>query len=404
MRNSKLCAVLLTMIAMPLHATVRCPGATLQSLSVESGAAFDLPVTAQSGANHYFVQSATFFQPLPNESWVLLGNAPYEFVSRRDPLKITETAFATWPGTPNSSVYYVVTAINEFEPSFVPCAQDVLVTVTTDTRLQNDSTRLVVPVAGSVKGAFNSSFRTRVVLENRWNGDSDTLTGRIVFHRTGTTASPADPSITYSIAPNLSVIYDDVMAALHADGVGTLDILPDPGAAGFYPSPAVRAQIVSLASDGGEYGADLPAVSMTGPYYGAVWASTFQPKILLTAAAQKRYALGVRTLSDEVTLTVRLIDAAGAERAAKTRVFPAEYHEQVPLGDWFSVPLAAGDSLLFDARRTSHGPSLPGGAIVYLAETDNKTNDVSIVVPYRDPFDVIPPLVSCRSVCSFLSF
>lgn len=260
-----------------------------------------------------------------------------------------------------------------------------------------------MPVAGSVKGAFNSSFRTRLVLENRWNGDSDVITGRIVFHRTGATASPDDPSINYSIPPNLAVIYDDIMATLNAGGVGTLDILPDAGGSGIYPSPAIRAQIVSLAPDGGVYGADLPAVSMTGSYYGAVWAGTFAPKILIADVTQKRYALGVRTLSDEVTLTVRLVDAGGLERASKTRVFPAEYHEQVSIADWFGVPIAAGDALLFDAHHNSH-PALPGGAIVYLAETDNKTNDVSIVVPYRDPFTAIPPLVTCRIGCSFLSF
>lgn len=135
-------AVLLTVIASPLRATVRCQGATLQTLSVESGASFDLPVTTQSGANHYYVQSASFFHQLPHETWLLLGNTTYEIVSQHDPLKITETAFATWPGSPNASVYYVVTALNPFDPSFVPCAQDVLVTVTTDARLQKDSTRL----------------------------------------------------------------------------------------------------------------------------------------------------------------------------------------------------------------------------------------------------------------------
>jgi hypothetical protein len=395
--------VLAILLTIPMHATVRCPGTTLQTLSVQSGVEFDLPVTSRSGANHYFVQTAAFFQQLPNETWLILGNSTYEIVTQRNPLKISETVYGTWPGDESDSVYYVVTALNAFDPSFVPCAQDVLVTVTTDARLQKDSTRLVVPVAGSVKGAFNSSFRTRLLLENRWQGDSDVITGRIVFHRTGTTASAGDPSINYSIAPNGSVIYDDIMSALHAEGVGTLDILPDPGTSGFYTAPGIRAQIVSIASDGGLFSADLPAVSMTGAYYGSVWAGTFQPRILITDTAQKRYALGVRTLSDEVRLTVRLADAAGVERASKTRVFPAEYHEQVPIADWFGVPIAAGDTLTFDAYRNSH-TFLPGGAIVYLAETDNKTNDVSIVVPYRDPFSTIPPTVACKIGCSFLSF
>ncbi len=395
--------VLAVLLTIPMHATMRCQGTTLQTLSVQSGVSFDLPVTTRAGANHYFVQSAAFFQQLPNETWLILGNSTYEIVTQRNPLKISETAFATWPGDESDSVYYVVTAVNTFDPSFVPCAQDVLVTVTSDARLQKDSTRFIVPVAGSVKGAFNSSFRTRLILENRWQGDSDVITGRIVFHRTGATASSNDPSINYSIAPNGSVIYDDLMDALHAAGVGTLDILPDPGSSGFYASPGIRAQIISIASDGGVFSADLPAVSMTGTYYGSIWAGTFQPRILITDTTQKRYALGVRTLSDEVTLTVRLADAAGVERATKTRVFPAEYHEQIPIADWFSVPIAAGDTLTFDAYRNSH-QFLPGGAIVYLAETDNKTNDVSIVVPYRDPFSTIPPVVTCSIGCSFLSF
>jgi len=402
MRRLVLLALIAT--AAQLHATARCPGTTLQTLTVDSGVPFQLPVTARTGAAQYYVQSTKFFQQLPNETWLILGNAPYDLVSAANPLRITEMASATWPNTSSESVYYVVTAVNSSDAQFVPCAQDVIVTVLTDALLSQDSTRMVVPVAGSVKGAFNSTFRTRLVLEDRWNAPSDPLTGRIVFHRTGTTASLTDPSITYSINPGASIVYDDIMSTLHAaDGVGTLDILPDPSQFGFYPSPAVRAQIISVAPDGGAYGADLPAVTMTGPYYGAVWASTFAPKILIAETTQKRYALGVRTLSDSVTLTVHLVDATGTEHASKTRTFAAEYHEQVSLADWFGDQVHAGDSLVFEARRNSN-PALAGGAIVYLAETDNKTNDVSIVVPQRDPFMVTPPIVSCHAGCSFLTF
>lgn len=408
MRNTAVLTLTLLLLASasPLHATVRCPGSTLQSLNVASGQRFELPVKAVDGAGAYYLQRSIRFEQLHSESWVVLGNAVSEIVAAYGPPKITDTAFNTWPGSASFSVYYVLTAVNGFDPAFVPCAQDVLVTVAPDPLLQKDSVRIVIPVAGSVRGASNSTFRTRLSLANRWNapfGEAGTpLTGRVVFHRSGTSASASDPSLSYSILPNASIVYDDIMDALHADGIGSIDILPDAGESGFYAAPAVRAQLVSLNPGGGAFGADIPAVTMTGPYYGALWSGTFLPRIQILETANKRQSLGVRTLSDTVRLTARLVAPDGTEKATRTRSYPAEYHEQGPLRDWFGDLVAAGDAIVLEATRDS-GAGLPGGAIVYLAETDNTTNDVTLTVPQHDTVDVMPPVAVCRIGCSFLT-
>ena len=391
----------------PAYAIGRCAGRSLQSISVQSGSRFDLPVVVIPGANHYYLQRTFRADALTNDDpFMVLGNADAEILTAFQPFRIGDTLYNTWPGADNWSVYYAVTAMNRFDPAFVPCVQDVLVSVAPDPLLQKDGARIVIPVLGSLRGASNSTFRTSLTLTNRYSASPDEqspLTGRIVFHRSGVPASSSDPSLDYAVLPGRTAVFDDIMAALHVEGIGSLDILPDAGSSNFYPAPTVRAQLISLGAAGGTLGTDIPVVTMTGPAYGAVWSGTLQPRIQVVDPANKRYNVGVCTLSDGVKLTARLVSADGTEKASVTRSYPADYHIQGSLRDWFGDLVAPGDAILLDATHESR-PSLPGGAIVYLAETDNTTNDVTLIVPQRDPTDTTPPIVACRSFCSFLTF
>jgi hypothetical protein len=76
------------------------------------------------------------------------------------------------------------------------------------------------------------------------------------------------------------------------------------------------------------------------------------------------------------------------------RSYPADYHEQIPLTVFLGTSISTGEKVeLFATRK--NGPA--GGAIVYLATTDNLTNDVQLDVPKPAEPALQPPLVACSN-------
>lgn len=387
----------LLMIGVRAEATVRCSGTAMQSLTVASGQTFTLPVAAVPGVLDYQVDAAARWTINPHETWTLHGNVTHDSV--RDTTgapTISQTLYNTAADAPYAS-YYVVTATN-LDNTFVPCAQDFLVSVTPDPVLSRDSLRAVIPAAGSLRGANNSTYRTRVTLYNPW---TDSISGRIVFHPTGQSASANDSSMTYSIASKSSQTWEDIVAAASSSGLGSLDIVPDRVTSGVLPMPDIRAQIVSVASNGGTLGTDIPSIAMSSPQYGAVWTDVAPPSVLVDDQhGAKRLSIGIRTLSDAVDVHATDVAPDGSVRAEVTRSFAADFHEQRPLSDWFGTA-QKNDRIEFFASHHS-APRLPGGAIVYLAETDNVTNDVSVVVPEQHDHALEQPIVQCAFGCGLL--
>jgi len=206
-----------------------------------------------------------------------------------------------------------------------------------------------VPVAGSVHGAFNSVFKTRILLENRW--DVGMITGRIIFHRRDTAGSSSDPSIPYSLDPHTLIVYDDVAGAMHLDEViGSLDIVPDAVESGAVPPPQVRADLISLGASGGEFSASIPVVTSTSGYSGALLGT---PRFLIEPPHNKRISVGIRSLADPVEITAFLVAPDRTERARTTRQYAADLYEQTPLSSWFNDLQQPGDSILFLVRPTS---------------------------------------------------
>jgi hypothetical protein len=201
----------------------------------------------------------------------------------------------------------------------------------------------------------------------------------------------SDPSLTYLLEPHTFVSYDDVVGAMHLDGVvGSLDIFPDAAPSGVYPLPQVRAELLSLGANGGEYSASIPVVTTNGGYDGALVGT---PQFLIEPARNKRINVGVRSLTDPVEITAFLIAPDRSERARTTRSYAADFYEQTPLASWFNDQQQPGDRILFLIRPAS-GSLWTAGAIVFFAETDNTTNDVTIVSP-TDVQTLNQPVVAC---------
>lgn len=74
----------------------------------------------------------------------------------------------------------------------------------------------------------------------------------------------------------------------------------------------------------------------------------------------------------------------------------------VPNGiTWFGALAQKNDRLLIGASHRS-AALLPGGVILYLAETDNVTNDVSLVIPEQHLSALSQPVVQCAIRCILL--
>ena len=381
--------LLLFVLAPSLHAqpVPRCSEG-FRLLNVSSGQEVTLPVVPVTGATLYRVQIASRWSVIHPNRFLIKGAIVDRSVSPGQPIR--ETFYNTKPGFASEVYVVVIAEVPQNDGSRTYCSQDFIVVVQPEARLARDATRVVVPVAGSVRGAFNSVFKTRLLLENRWG--FGTLTGRIIFHQRGTAGSSSDPSIAYSLEPRTFITYDDIAATMQLDNViGSLDIVPDAFESA-YALPQVRADLISIGANGGEFAASIPDVTSTSGYPGALLGT---PEFLVEPPRNKRISVGVRSLADAVEITAYLLTPDRAERARATRQYAADFYEQTPLSSWFNDLQQPGDTILFLVRPSSSSTWI-AGAIVFLAETDNVTNDVTIVSP-TELQTLSQPVIVCGS-------
>jgi eukaryotic-like serine/threonine-protein kinase len=260
--------------------------------------------------------------------------------------------------------------------------------------LVRDASRIVVPVVGSVRGAFDSFFRTSLKLENLWN---EAISGTITFRAT---RSDVTKSIRYELAAHAYTLYPDLLAALATDGIGSLEITPDRVESGTIPAPIVDARLLSAGNQGGSFGATIPAVAFGDDVLGASWPVLATAQFRIGNTAQRRYNLGLRVMGDEVHLTARLLSSDGTQKALVERTLPPNWHEQVSAGDFFGQPLSSGDVVDIVALRENG--MVRGGAIIYLAETDNITADVDLIVARSPRMWLTEPMIVCSAGCTLL--
>src|SRR6185295_4866370 len=103
----------------------------------------------------------------------------------------------------------------------------------------------IIPVVGSNPGTAGSYFRTSVQL---YNAGAEAVSGHLVFHPAGTSAHAGDASLVYTLEPQKSIAYADLIPAMGlASGLGSVDLIADLGSA--FPVALVR-----VFNDGGTAG------------------------------------------------------------------------------------------------------------------------------------------------------
>jgi len=215
----------------------------------------------------------------------------------------------------------------------------------------------VLPAAGAVQGS-SAFFRTDLQLMNT---TGSTLTGSLVFHKQGQSASAGDPSLAFTLQPSQSKSYADVITAMGTSGLGSLDIVTNGGTA-----PIATARVFS---DGGSAGTTgfseeglLPNLALTNLTRGVL--------LIPSDLTNFRMNIGVRTLDAGAILNISMFSAGGILRATRTGVtYPPNYFVQVPVADFTGAStIEAGGWILITS-------TFPSNAFVYSSVIDNRTSD-----------------------------
>ena len=226
----------------------------------------------------------------------------------------------------------------------------------------------VIVVAGAATGVGGSRFKTDIQLasvpgpEFIFNAPlrSDTVLGRLVYHRAGTSGSPSDVSVSFKLAPGENRTLPDFVGGLGLSGLGSIDIYTTVG----FEAPLAVAHIYED-SAGATKGLTTDALLLDRAL--TEDAVLFAP----TDPSKFRMNIGVRTLDQPVTLGFVIFRANGTARTNTVTIdFPANYFAQNGAEQMLGTPLQAGDAIVV---RAGAAP-----VFVYGSTTDNVSQDPSI--------------------------
>jgi hypothetical protein len=225
----------------------------------------------------------------------------------------------------------------------------------------------IIPVVGSTAGAAGAFFRSSVQL---YNPRAARMTGRLVYHPAGSSATSTDPSLAYVLEPSETRSIPDLLPAMGLTGLGSLDVVPDTGTA----TPLLVVRVFNDAGAAGTTGFTeegvAPAEALVAGELGFLIAPP-DPDLY-------RFNVGVRTLVSGATLTITARNAAGTVTRTLTRTYLPNYFEQRDSASFLNGAAAA-------ANESFAVQVVSGSAIVYGATVDNRTNDPSLQLANQAP-------------------
>jgi hypothetical protein len=226
-----------------------------------------------------------------------------------------------------------------------------------------------VPAVGSLAGSHGANVRTAFQIHNT---SSSPVSGKLVFHPAGRTASATDPALAYALAGGQTISYADLLPAMGQTGLGTLDVISASG-----PPPLVLARVINDLGPGGALGlAEEGATASDWLKPGDVADLVIPPDL-----GKQRINVGVRTFG-AATLAITLSDKNGFFQGARpllVKSLPAAQFQQYALSDFLGgVPLPPGGSIRIDV--------IGGEVLVYGSVVDNVTNDSGYQLARRQPY------------------
>jgi hypothetical protein len=225
----------------------------------------------------------------------------------------------------------------------------------------------VIPVVGSVPGAFGSSFKTEMQFFNPQTTGS--MTCKIVLHKAGVAGSAADTTRLVMLDPLEVFSTADVVAAMGQTGIGSLDISVPAG-------QNLPIMLTRVYNDGGIDGTSSltedPVAVSTGIEIGTHLLARGVTGFLVAPRdpLKTRFNIGVRTLCSGATMTITVRNSDGVLVRTDTKTFTANYFIQTDATSFLGGPLSGDETIQITTSS--------GSAIVYGSTTDNITNDPNI--------------------------
>ncbi|MEK6374277.1 MAG: hypothetical protein AABO58_16440 [Acidobacteriota bacterium] len=214
----------------------------------------------------------------------------------------------------------------------------------------------ILAVVGSVQGA--AFFRTGVQIHNP-SGSS--ITGRFLYHPQGTSGTPNDVSMAYTLEPGQTTAYPDLLPAMGLSGLGSLDIVTSD------PVPVMVARVFSDAGDAGTAGFTIDPVAPSA----ALQAGQSGVIILPPDLVKTRLNVGFRSLETGAAMTMTLRRSNSAVKGTLTKSLAANFFEQPSVA-------ALLPGLFLEGSDTITFAITSGKVIIYGASTENKTQDPSL--------------------------
>jgi hypothetical protein len=267
-----------------------------------------------------------------------------------------------------AKISYIVTALLDTQvasigPALEGCSEQMTVTIEGNQEFRRLTRKAILPIVGSGPGAFGGRFKTTLKLTS--NGPDQR--GRIVFHPAGAIASTNDPSMVYGFDGGLgqTIVYEDIVAQLGQNGIGSLDIVPDTDAASSVPT--IEARLYNDTPNG-TFGTSAQAIY---PF------DYLQPPPLnfIVPDSQFRVNLGVRTL-EAATAHVLIFGLGGRLRDFTDVTWPAGYTVIGPLNTIIGRDVLPGEKLQI---------YFEGAAVPFYTVTENRTNDPELFVARPEP-------------------
>lgn len=216
----------------------------------------------------------------------------------------------------------------------------------------------ILAIVGSTQGN-GAFFKTGVQIHNP---RTSPISGKLVFHPSGASGNASDPSLTYTLNGGQTIDYSDILPAMGiASGLGSIDIMTNGD-----PVPIMAVRIFSDAGANGTAGFFLDPLAPEAAL------QTGDSGVLIAPSdpVKARLNLGIRSLDSGASILITVRDKNGVLRGTTTKTYAPNYFEQVNANAFLGVSLGGSDTITFTINS--------GKAIIYGAQTDNKTQDPSV--------------------------
>lgn len=232
-------------------------------------------------------------------------------------------------------------------------------------------TARVIPVVGSLPGAFDSRFKTEMQFFNAQSAIPINM--KLIFHPVGVAGSTGDTTRLLNLDPYEIYSTADIVAAMGQTGLGSLDIVMAPG----QTPPMILTRVYN---DAGALGTssltELPVAVTDGVEIGTTLLARGVTGFLIAPRnpAATRFNIGVRTLWSGAVIQVTVRDDDGVVLRTITHTFTATYFVQFDSTTFCGIPLTGDETIQITVSS--------GSAIVYGSTTDNITNDPAVQFAY----------------------